>query len=49
MNKISEKEISEAAEKDYQLQTKYDNAYDRQKGFKAGVKWALSILNNRKY
>jgi hypothetical protein len=40
----SDEEIKEAASKDYKQQTKYDNAYDRQKGFHAGVKWLLSVL-----
>jgi hypothetical protein len=40
----SEEEINNAAVIDYQQQKKYDNAYDRQKGFQSGVKWLLSVL-----
>ena len=40
----SDEEIKDAASIDYQQQKKYDNAYDRQKGFQSGVKWLLSVL-----
>ncbi len=40
----SDEEIKEASLLDYQNQKKYDNAYDRQKGFQSGVKWLLSVL-----
>lgn len=40
----SDEEIKQASLNDYQQQKKYDNAYDRQKGFQSGVKWLLSVL-----
>jgi len=40
----SDEEIKQASLADYQQQKKYDNAYDRQKGFYSGVKWVLSVL-----
>jgi hypothetical protein len=43
---IPEEEIKQAAKSDYDRQTKYDNAYDRQKGFIEGVKWAQNRLKN---
>jgi len=42
--KLSDEEIEQAANDDYRKQTKYDDGYDRKKGFKAGVKWMLSVL-----
>jgi hypothetical protein len=41
---LSDEEIEKAASDDYKKQTKYDDGYDRKKGFKAGVKWVMSIL-----
>lgn len=42
-------EIKKAAAEDYQKQTTYDNAYDRQKGFIEGAKWAIkNYLKNTK-
>lgn len=43
---IPESEIKKAAKEDYDKQTKYDNAYDRQKGFVEGAKWVISRLKN---
>ena len=43
-NVPSDEEIKQASFNDYQQQKKYDNAYDRQKGFQSGVKWLLSVL-----
>lgn len=43
---IPEIEIKRAAKKDYDKQTKYNNAYDRQKGFTEGVKWTIKWLKN---
>jgi hypothetical protein len=43
---IPEAEIKQAAKEDYGRQRKYDNAYDRQKGFIEGVKWAIKRLKN---
>ena len=43
---IPEVEIKQAAKEDYDRQTKYDNAYDRQKGFIEGVKWTTKWLKN---
>lgn len=43
---IQKLEIKQAAKEDYDKQTKYDNAYDRQKGFIEGVKWAMKRLKN---
>jgi len=43
---ISENDIKKAALEDYQKQTKYDNAYNRQKGFIEGAKWAMRLLKN---
>ena len=43
---IPEVEIKQAAKEDYDRQTKYDNAYDRQKVFIEGVKWAMRRLKN---
>jgi hypothetical protein len=40
----SEEDVKNAALVDYKNQTKYDNAYDRQKGFISGVRWLLSVL-----
>ncbi len=42
---LSTAEIESAALEDYQKQTKYDNAYDRRKGFIEGVKWCASAYN----
>ena len=42
--RIPESEISEAALQDYQKQTKFDNAYDREKGFIEGAKWAIKRI-----
>lgn len=36
--------IKEAAKADYDKQTKYDNSYDRQKGFVEGVKWMRGLI-----
>lgn len=41
---IPDEIIKQAAKEDYQNQTKYDNAYDRQKGFIAGVKWLMKLI-----
>ena len=43
---ISESEMKQAAKEDYDKQTKYDNAYDRQKGFIEGAKWVINRLKN---
>jgi hypothetical protein len=43
---IPESEMKLAAKEDYDKQTKYDNAYDRQKGFIEGAKWVISRLKN---
>lgn len=40
----SDEDIKQAALADYQSQKKYDNAYDRQKGFISGVRWLLAVL-----
>jgi hypothetical protein len=42
--KLSEEEIEQATTDDYNKQTKYDDGYNRKKGFKAGVKWITSVL-----
>lgn len=42
----NEEDINQAALNDYKNQKGYDNAYDRKKGFKSGVKWLSSILNS---
>ena len=41
--KLSNEEIEKAAFDDYNKQTKYDDAFNRIKGFKSGVKWLTSI------
>jgi hypothetical protein len=38
---VTENEILLAAQNDKDKQTKYDNAYDRKKGFIEGAKWAI--------
>jgi hypothetical protein len=43
---IPEEEIKQAAKEDYDRQRKYNNAYDRQKGFTEGVKWVMKRLKN---
>lgn len=40
----SKDSIEQASQADYSKQTKWDNAYDRKKGFQAGVKWVLDSL-----
>lgn len=44
---ISKEEIAIAAENDFKSQTKFDNAYDRKKGFIAGVKFALKTIKKK--
>ena len=44
--KISPDEIKKASKDDYDKQTKYDDGFDRRKGFEAGVEWVLKKLNN---
>ena len=46
MNKIDIKDIKKAALEDYQKQTKYNNGFDRQKGFIEGAKWAEKQVKN---
>jgi hypothetical protein len=41
-------EIKQAAFQDYDNQTKYDNAYDRQKGFVEGAKWVIKWMEKNK-
>ena len=41
---IKQTEIRLAALYDFNMQTKYNNVYDRQKGFIEGVKWAMCRL-----
>lgn len=41
---LSEDAIKKAAKDDFKEQTKYDNAYDRQKGFIQGAKWAIKQI-----
>jgi hypothetical protein len=49
MDKMTDAEIREAAKKDFADQKKYDEAYDRKKGFIAGAKWAIQeILEENK-
>lgn len=40
----SKDSIEKVSQADYANQTKWDNAYDRKKGFQAGVKWVLDSL-----
>lgn len=44
---ISYEDIEKAALEDYQKQTKYDNAYDRQNGFIEGAKWTLRMIDKQ--
>ena len=44
---LTEEQIEQAASDDCTLQKKYNNAYDRKQGFKAGVKWMLSVIKEK--
>jgi len=42
---IPKEEIHAAAVHDFSTQETYEDAYDRKKGFKAGVAFAMSVMN----
>jgi hypothetical protein len=43
----SQDDIERAAKADFDNQKKYDNAYDRKKGFYAGVLWLFEVLKQQ--